>query len=244
MTIQLPIWLENIIVWPVLLYRWCEFGYTFRRIYLGEGVWTILEQPDYYRLRRYKWVAHASGKGGVNLYAIRHKLISPKKTKMVYMHREIMNAFDERLVDHKNCNSLDNRRRNLRFATRKQNRRNMRKVRNATSRFIGVDNHHLRSKWRSRITDGEGKRILLGIFDSEVEAAKAYDEAAKKLFGEFARLNFPPEDERSKAVFTRIGRGWDRLLGILKKTDDRGRKTEDRRQKTEEIVNCGIWIAD
>jgi len=211
-TIGIRDWLDRIFVWPILLYRFCKFGYAFRRIYLGEGQWTILEQEDYYCLRNYKWVVHANGKGGQNLYAIRHKLVSPNKTKMIYMHREIMKPTDDRFVDHKNCNSLDNRRANLRFATRAENMQNRRKKKNTTSRFVGVHLYKPSNRWVCRITY-QGKRIVLGRFDSEIAAAKAYDEAAKKYFGEFARLNFPQEDERSRALFTRIGKMWTRLVG-------------------------------
>jgi hypothetical protein len=205
-------WLDSILAWPVMVYRLLKYGYTFRRIYLGEGIWTILDRGDYYRLRDFKWVAHASGRGGPNLYAIRHKLIGPTKTKMMYMHREIMKAIDERLVDHRNCNSLDNRRSNLRFATRAENMQNRRKKKNTTSRFVGVHLYKPSNRWVCRITY-QGKRIVLGRFDSETAAARAYDEAAKKYFGEFARLNFPQEDEKSRALFTRIGKMWARLVG-------------------------------
>lgn len=201
-TIEIMNWLDFIFVWPVLVYRWCKFGYTYRRIYLGEGIWTILEQEDYYRLRNYKWVAHASGKGGVNLYAIRHKLVSPRKTKMVYMHREIMKPVDERFVDHRNCDSLDNRKSNLRFATRSENMLNRRKKKNTSSQYICVNFYKPSKKWDCRITH-KGKRIKIGRFETEIEAARAYDEAAKKYYGEFARLNFP-EKEESKALFARL----------------------------------------
>ncbi len=213
MKVNLLKWLESFIVWPVLLYRWCKFGYTFRRIYLGEGVWTILDQPDYYRLRNYKWILYG---GGHNWYAARLKIAGPYKTRTISMHREIMHAPKGILVDHRNCESLDNRRSNLRFATCAENIRNRRKRKNLTSQYLGVHFYKPRSNWESRIQHGE-KRIRLGRFDSEIDAAKAYDEAAKRLFGEFARLNFPPESEESRALFTQLGKKWDRLIGSLTK---------------------------
>jgi hypothetical protein len=212
-TFRIPIWVDKIFAWPVMMYRWCKFGYTFRKIYLGEGVWTILEQADYYRLRRFKWIVYGSGN---NLYSVRHKLVGPNKTRMVYMHREIKNPKKGRLVDHRNCHSLDNRRENLRLATREQNVHNRRKRKKATSRFLGVSFYKPRGNWESRIMH-RGKRIRLGRFDSEIVAARAYDEAAKKYFGEFARLNFPQEDERSRALFTRVGKKWEWLIGSLTK---------------------------
>jgi hypothetical protein len=212
-TIWIPKWLERVLVWPVLLYRYCRFGYTYRRIYLGEGYWTILDQADYYRLRNFRWVVQG-GESGENLYAFRFKFVGPNETTMLSMHREIMNPTDGRLVDHRNCVSLDNRRSNLRLATRAENVQNRRKKKNTSSRFIGVDFSRPESKWRSRISY-QGKRIMLGRFDSEIDAARAYDEAAKKYYGEFARLNFPQEDEQAKALFTRIGNGWSRLKRAL-----------------------------
>jgi hypothetical protein len=196
-------WLDFIFTCPLLAYRLLRFGYAFRKIYLGEGIWTILEQADYCRLKNYKWIVYGGGNSGENLYAVRFKLVEPYKTTYVSMHREIMNATDERFVDHKNCDSLDNRRSNLRLATRSENIQNRRKKKNTTSRFIGVNFSKPESKWRSRITY-QGKRIALGRFDSEIEAAKAYDQAAKKYYGQFARLNFPQQDERSRALFTRV----------------------------------------
>jgi hypothetical protein len=212
MKTYLAVWIDRFFVWPILLYRFCKFGYAFRRIYLGEGIWTILDEGDYYRLRNYKWIVYGSGKSGENLYAVRFKLVSPKKTIMTSMHREIMKPTDDRFVDHKNCDSLDNRRENLRFATRAENIRNRRKRKNTTSRFIGVNFYKPKGNWESRIMYQE-KRIRLGRFDSETDAALAYDEAAKKYFGEFARLNFPQEDERSRALFARIGKMWGLLMG-------------------------------
>jgi len=195
-------WLDMIFVWPVMVYRLLKYGYTYRRIYLGEGQWTILDHEDYCRLRNYKWIVYGTGH---NLYAVRYKLVNPKKTAYVSMHREIMKPTDDRFVDHKNCDSLDNRRANLRFATPSENIRNRRKMKNATSQYYGVGFCKEENNWHCRITR-EGKRIRIGRFKSEIEAARVYDEAAKKYYGEFARLNFPEQNENSRALFARIGR--------------------------------------
>ena len=101
-----------------------------------------------------------------------------------------MRAPVELLVDHRNNNGLDNRRDNLRLATSSQNNCNSRKRKNTTSQFRGVCFCKAKGKWDANINLA-GKRIWLGSFDSEIEAGKAYDEAAKKCHGEFARLNFP-----------------------------------------------------
>jgi hypothetical protein len=189
--IRIPNWLDKICAWPVMKYRLLKFGYTYRKIYLDEGIWTILDPEDYYRYAGFKWCI---GGDKDNLYAVRGRLNGPDGIKMVRLHRLIIDAPKGLLVDHRNCDSLNNRRANLRLATRSQNQCNTRKRKNTTSRFRGVCFHKFHQKWATQIF-AEGKRIFLGYFDSEIEAAKAYDEAAKKYYGEFARLNFPERSE-------------------------------------------------
>jgi len=187
LTIEIPCWLDRICAWPVMVYRKRKFGYSFRRIYLGEGEWTIVEPEDYYRLKHFKW--HLIG-NNEKFYAFRNIKIGHTGTKMVSMHREIMNAPRGLLVDHRNRNGLDNRRANLRLATYSQNNCNKPKRKNTSSRFIGVCFNKLNQCWGAHIQH-QGGKIFLGYFDSETEAAKAYDAAAKKYHGAFARLNFP-----------------------------------------------------
>jgi hypothetical protein len=178
---------DLIFVSPILLYRWWKHGCIYRRLYLGEDKWTLLDVKDYYRLRIFKWVVYGNG---TNLYAIRLQFTAPNKTSTVYMHREIMNPPAPLVVDHRNCDGLDNRRSNLRFATHAQNTRNRRKKKNGSSQFLGVYFNKEKSAWDSQLKHNE-KRIWVGRFKTEIEAAKAYDEAARKYHGEFARLNFP-----------------------------------------------------
>lgn len=100
-------------------------------------------------------------------------------------------------VDHRNGNGLDNRRENLRAATHTQNLGNRRKVR-GKSRFKGVywiDRSKVRPWVASIQIHGKGRH--LGYFASEEEAGRAYDDAAREAFGEFAALNFPRPGERS-----------------------------------------------
>jgi len=188
--IKVPNWLERICVWPVLIYRRRKYGFSFRKIYLGEGEWTIVDPEDYYQFGNFKWCISGSGS---DFYAVRNAKIGPGRTTVVRLHREIMKPPLGLWVDHINGNALDNRRSNLRLATPSQNQFNKRKTKSKTaSRFIGVSFDKTNGQWMSKLAY-QRKLMWLGRFDSEIDAARAYDEAAKKYRGEFARLNFPSE---------------------------------------------------
>jgi hypothetical protein len=187
LTITIPVWLDFLFACPLLAYRLLRYGYTFRRIYLGEGEWTIVDPADYYRFGNFKWGIDGQK---TRFYAVRNVKNGDKKVKKVRLHREIMQAPVGVLVDHRNRETLDNRRANLRFATQSQNMQNRRKRKNTTSRYIGVCLDKQRGQWEVRIIH-RGKRIWIGRFHTEIEAARVHDEAAKKYHGEFARLNFP-----------------------------------------------------
>jgi hypothetical protein len=188
--IKVPDWLDKICAWPVMVYRKHKYGYSYRRIYLGEGEWTMVDSADYYKFGHFKWYVCGSG---TSYYAVRSAKTGKRKTKIIRLHREIMEAPANRLVDHKNNDGLDNRRENLRLATHSENCCNRQKKSNTTSRFIGVSFIKAKKRWRVA-TKYHGKTIFIGYYDDEVEAARAYDRAALKYHGEFARLNFPRED--------------------------------------------------
>jgi hypothetical protein len=94
------------------------------------------------------------------------------------------------VVDHIDRNRLNNRRGNLRLATRHENSRNRSKAPGKSSEYMGVSLRSDRGTWSAAIRVG-GRRIKLGTFKDEVSAALAYDHAAARHFGEFATLNFP-----------------------------------------------------
>jgi len=101
------------------------------------------------------------------------------------------------MVDHINHNGLDNRKANLRPATRSENMWNRRKAdRKSRSRYKGLSLHNRKKRWSVRIKVN-GRSKFLGFFEDEVEAARAYDNAARKFHGEFAVLNFPQKQGRS-----------------------------------------------
>jgi hypothetical protein len=199
MTITIPVWLDKFLAWPLLLYRYWRYGYPFRKIYIGEGLFTIVDPSDYYWLNRFHWSPRRNSNC---VYAVRFLNEPGEKTKILSMHREILNPPKGRLIDHRNRNPLDNRRVNLRLATHSQNQFNKTKTSLKTSsKYVGVYREKHSNLWATKISH-KGKSIWLGRFNSESEAAKAYDVAAKKYRGEFARLNFTREDYVNEKLFS------------------------------------------
>jgi len=186
--IRIPDRLEKIVVIPLLLYRRLRYGYTFRRIPLTQGKYAIVDNDDYYGLNRCKWYA---ARGGRTFYAVRgYRSKTQKKRLTISMHNCIIPVPDGYIIDHINHNGLDNRKKNLRAATQAQNARNARYPKmNCSSRYRGVWYNRQTKKWRATIVVNR-KRKQIGYFKDEIQAAKAYDKAASKYFGEFAILNF------------------------------------------------------
>ena len=188
LTITIPIWLDFIFTCPLLAYRLLRYGYVYRRIYLGEGKYTIVDPRDFYWLNNFHWTLDGNGE---HIYAVRNIMKAGAGTKTISLHREIMSHPKGLLVDHRNTDTLDNRRSNLRLATHSQNSCNRRKTSSKTSsRFRGVCFDKSRGRWSAHIRF-HGKRMRLGRFKNEIDAAKAYDAAALEYHKEFARLNFP-----------------------------------------------------
>lgn len=158
-----------------------------KEIKLTQNKFAIIDDEDFDRISKFKWSAHNRGR---TFYAITNILINGRY-KTQGMHRLIIE--DNPLksdIDHIDGNGLNNQKSNLRICTNRQNQMNTKPRKNCTSHYKGVSLHKTTNKWRSRITV-EGKLIYFGLFDNEEYAARVYDDAAMKYFGEFARLNFP-----------------------------------------------------
>jgi hypothetical protein len=154
---------------------------SIRRIALGRGLFAIIDAADYEKLSKYRWRAYRTGR---QIYAV-----CQNRGKIVYMHRMLLRPRKGDIVDHIDGNGLNNRRCNLRVCTYAQNQANAR-PRGGASQFIGVTRQ--RDRWQAAITC-QGKCHYLGLFDDEVEAARARDRKAHELHGEFAYLNFPED---------------------------------------------------
>lgn len=147
-----------------------------------KGKCFTVDAEDYTRVSAYEWRLWWNG---YTFY--------PRATidgKRVTLHEFLMGSEPGAHVDHRDRNGLNACRSNLRFSTSQQNNQNRGKARalTASSQYKGV-NRTPRGKWRAQIR--AGRSIFLGHFNSEEAAARTYDAAARRLFGEFAVCNFP-----------------------------------------------------
>jgi hypothetical protein len=157
---------------------------------LTQGKYALIDEEDFALVSQYKWWARkSSSKNTVRWYVVRTIRLTDGRWIEQRLHRFLLHPPVGIDVDHVNGNVLDNRRCNLRLATRSENSRNRHTVRGA-SKYLGVFFKKQTGRWMAQIVD-HGTAIHLGYFDSEVEAALAYDEAASRIHGEFAHLNLP-----------------------------------------------------
>ena len=148
-----------------------------------------IDDEDMHILSKYNWYINSSD--NIRYYVVA-KVYNKGKVTNIKLHRILLNPPRNLYIDHINGNGLDNRKSNLRVCTNQQNQRNARKKRTASSIYKGVSFVKARSKFRAYIVVNN-KQTGLGQFSNEIDAAKAYDQKAKELFGEFAYLNFPED---------------------------------------------------
>lgn len=157
-----------------------------KQIQLTQGKVSLVDDDMFEYLNQWKWCA-AKNQG--RWYAIRSEGTKPFQ-RTIRMHRVVINPGPDTDVDHKDGNGLNNQRYNLRECIHIKNSANRSKNINNISGYKGVYWNEKAKKWHAQIMVSY-KRIHLGLFQNPGDAARAYDEAAKKYFGEFARFNFP-----------------------------------------------------
>jgi hypothetical protein len=155
-----------------------------KTLHLSQGKTAIVDDEDYERVSSRKW-HYNCGYVKTNDYSNGHIIIK--------LHRFILNAPENMIVDHINGDKLDNRKENLRLCTQNENTKNARKRASATSKYKGVSFPKTRNKWQVQIQLNK-KKMHVGYYTDEIEAAKAYDKKAAELFGEYAVLNFGRND--------------------------------------------------
>jgi hypothetical protein len=154
----------------------------------------LVDDEDYELVVRYHWNVQEDARPGHRSGPYARACVPGGGGRdYVFMHNLIAGYGKP---DHIDGNGLNNQRSNLRPATSAQNSMNKRKRWRATSRYVGVCWYPNREKWLTRIYRN-GTMHHLGYFSSEVEAALAYDAAAREIFGEYARPNFPVHQEAS-----------------------------------------------
>jgi len=187
-TTDSPNRLGRIFTWFILIFYRLRFGRSASFIHIKKFRFAVVDSDDFDRLSRFKWRLCRSNR---TFYAFCTVSQGPLlRPRVVWLHHLVLPPPDGYLIDHRNHNGLDNRCCNLRIATPSENQQNARKTKSKTSsRYKGVDLVKATGKWRTRIAVA-GRRLFLGSFTSESDAALAYDHAALKYFGEFACLNF------------------------------------------------------
>lgn len=147
---------------------------------LTQGMVAVVDEEDYSYLSQWNWCVLKVEK---LCYAVRNI-----KDGVILMHRQLLNAPKGKEIDHKDGDGLNNCRSNLRICNHQQNHYNLRNQVNTSSIYKGVYWDKDKHKWRASLKV-EGKIKRLGRFKDEVLAALAYNQAATRYHGEYARLN-------------------------------------------------------
>lgn len=163
-----------------------------KQIKLNQGKFALVDDSDFEFLSQWKW--HLAGRNYEYAYRSTHigsHKDGSRKQVNYSMHREIMKAPKDLQVDHINGNKLDNRRDNLQLCNNQQNHQKIGLTAKNTSGYKGVS--YIKRKWQNKRWKAEikinNKVTYLGSFFTKEEAAKVYNEAAQKYYGNFAYLN-------------------------------------------------------
>lgn len=164
-----------------------------KTLQLKNGKCVFIDDNDQELIEKYSWYYWKSK----TCEYVKTKAIYEGEMKWFYMHQLIMGTIGKKLeIDHKDCNGLNNMRANLSIATRSDNVKNRRKHRGA-SKYTGVS-QHLYGRWLARININ-GKQKHLGLFDKEIDAAKAYNIAAIATGNTFYQLNDIPHSDQPQS---------------------------------------------
>ena len=158
-----------------------------KEIKLTRGKIALIDDGDFERVNQFKWYACLRRN---SWYAIRsiHISSTPRKGTTFSMHRFIINPPSNMEIDHIDGDGLNNQKSNLRICTGSQNHANTSRYCCNSSGYKGIQ--FIKNKYMAGISKNK-RYYRLGRFSSSVQAALAYDKAARELFGEFARTNFP-----------------------------------------------------
>ena len=143
----------------------------------GKGKFALVDDEDYEELMQHKWIMQKRG-----------YIINRSTRDTIYLHRFILKPNKGLVIDHVNHDKLDNQKINLRACSQGQNMANRKTNKVGSSKFKGVSFNKTTNKWYSKIQFNY-KQFNLGYFDTELEAAQAYNAKALELFGGFAHLN-------------------------------------------------------
>lgn len=164
-----------------------------KKIPLSKGKFAIVDDGDFALLSKRSWHLGTWGYATTTKLKFDEGFVSQQKKShrghgSIFMHRLLVGAKSGEIVDHVNKNKLDNRRKNLRRCTKAQNSFNCKKRKINKSGYKGVSWSKSNYGWIAQIVSNRQK-FHLGTFKKKIDAAKAYNLAAKKLHGSFANLN-------------------------------------------------------
>jgi hypothetical protein len=208
---------------------------------LTRGRFVKVDDADFDWLNQWRWYAHYMHG---SWYAARASQSDEKgKQRYISMHRLILGTPKGMETDHIDHDGLNNQRSNIRVCTVAENARN-RKLQTregkSCSKYKGVSKRMGGSKWEACIKVG-GKSTFIGHFDSDIDAAKAYDEFAIKQHGDYAKLNFPIETNRGDIPWNKViktsrflGVGWHRAAA----------KWQSRIRINYEEIWLGLFVSD
>jgi hypothetical protein len=154
-----------------------------KEIKLTHGKVALIDDDDFEIVKQYKW--YAMNTNGIDEWYAAMSIKENGKFRITTLHQLIMGR---KLIDHIDHNGLNCQKNNMRFCTTYQNNWNSRPKINSKCKYKGVNPYGNKKMYISKIM-AKGIQYNLGIYDNEIDAAKAYNKKAIELFGEFAYIN-------------------------------------------------------